>query len=197
MAVRFGNVLGSRGSVVPLFNRQIAGGGPITITHPEMRRYFMTIPEASQLVLQAGSIAKGGEVFVLDMGEPIKISDMACDLVELSGLIPHRDIQIKFTGLRPGEKLFEELLTAEEGTASTKHEKIFVANLKTVDEEKLQQTLLALQSVSRPEEVIRELLDVVPTYQSQGYRETESKGLASATKKQSGQSMEACQTAAG
>lgn len=197
VAVRFGNVLGSRGSVVPLFKKQIARGGPITITHPEMRRYFMTIPEASQLVLQAGSIAKGGEVFVLDMGEPIKISDMACDLVELSGLIPHRDIQIKFTGLRPGEKLFEELLTAEEGTTSTRHEKIFVANLKPVNEEKLQQTLLALQFISQPEEITKELLKVVPTYQSLGYQEPDSKVRATGTGKQGGKSAEPCQTAAG
>ncbi|MDF2656776.1 MAG: pglF 1 [Bacillota bacterium] len=166
VVVRFGNVLGSRGSVIPLFKKQIAQGGPITITHPDMERYFMTIPEASQLILQAGAIAKGGEVFVLDMGKPVKIFDMACDLIELSGLLPHKDIQIQFTGIRPGEKLFEELMTAKEGTASTKHEKIFVANLKTVDEKKLRQRLLALQQTVGNVEVIQELAKLVPTFQS-------------------------------
>jgi len=166
VAVRFGNVLGSRGSVIPLFKKQIAKGGPLTITHPDMTRYFMTIPEASQLVLQAGAIAKGGEVFVLDMGEPVKIVDMACDLIELSGLVPHKDIKIEFSGLRPGEKLFEELLTAEEGTASTKHKKIFVASLKDVDEEKLQRGLMALQAVKDSREVIQALENLLPTYQN-------------------------------
>jgi FlaA1/EpsC-like NDP-sugar epimerase len=165
VAVRFGNVLGSRGSVIPLFKKQIAKGGPVTITHPDMQRYFMTIPEASQLVLQAGAIAKGGEVFVLDMGEPVKIVDMACDLIELSGLVPHKDIKIEFSGLRPGEKLFEELLTAEEGTASTKHEKIFVANLKAVDEEKLQRRLMTLKAIKHSDEVIQTLEALLPTYQ--------------------------------
>lgn len=165
-AVRFGNVLGSRGSVIPLFKKQIARGGPITITHPDMKRYFMTIPEATQLVLQAGALAKGGEVFVLDMGEPVKIVDMACDLIELSGLRPYKDIPIEFCGLRPGEKLFEELLTAEEGTRATKHEKIFVANLKEVDEEKLQRGLLILQSVKQTDEIIAVLSNFIPTYQS-------------------------------
>lgn len=127
ISVRFGNVLGSRGSVVPLFIEQIKNGGPVTITDPEMQRYFMTIPEAVLLVMQAGSMGDGGEVFVLDMGEPVKIMDMAKDLIRLHGLEPYRDIQIKITGLRPGEKLFEELLNAEEGVIDTEHEEIFKA----------------------------------------------------------------------
>ncbi|SMC39260.1 nucleoside-diphosphate sugar epimerase/dehydratase [Sporomusa malonica] len=163
-AVRFGNVLGSRGSVVPLFKKQIAKGGPITITHPDMKRYFMTIPEATQLVLQAGTLASGGEVFVLDMGEPVKIVDMASDLIELSGLERGQDIEIKFTGLRPGEKLFEELLTAEEGTTSTKHEKIFVANLKSVDVQQFQMGLEDLRRASSSEEIISILGKLVPSY---------------------------------
>jgi FlaA1/EpsC-like NDP-sugar epimerase len=164
VAVRFGNVLGSRGSVIPLFKKQIAQGGPITITHPDMKRYFMTIPEASQLVLQAGALAKGGEVFVLDMGEPVKIVDMASDLIQLSGLEPHKDIKIEFSGLRPGEKLFEELLTAEEGTTSTKHQKIFVANLKKVDEQKLYHGLTMLKNEISDKRVIEIIMSLVPTY---------------------------------
>ncbi|PKM96283.1 MAG: nucleoside-diphosphate sugar epimerase [Firmicutes bacterium HGW-Firmicutes-1] len=128
VAVRFGNVLGSNGSVIPLFKKQISEGGPVTITHMEIIRYFMTIPEASQLVIQAGAIANGGEIFVLDMGEPVKIFDLAIDLIKLSGLEPHKDIQIEVTGLRPGEKLFEELLMEEEGLENTKYPKIFIGS---------------------------------------------------------------------
>lgn len=166
VAVRFGNVLGSRGSVIPLFKKQILKGGPITITHPDMKRYFMTIPEASQLVLQAGALAQGGEVFVLDMGEPVKIVDMANDLIELSGLEPGRDIVIQFTGLRPGEKLFEELLTAEEGTSSTKHEKIYVANLRAVDERKFQQAMIMLKTDMQSDEIIHILTELLPSYKN-------------------------------
>lgn len=127
VSVRFGNVLGSRGSVVPIFREQIARGGPVVVTHPDMVRYFMTIPEASQLVLQAGAIAENGRVYVLDMGEPVRIQDLARDLILLSGLEPGRDVEIAFSGARPGEKLFEELLTAEEGTDASPHDQIFVA----------------------------------------------------------------------
>lgn len=127
ISVRFGNVLGSRGSVIPMFKEQIRNGGPVTVTHPEMTRYFMTIPEAAQLVLQAGGMNGNGTVYVLDMGKPVKIVDLAKDLIKLSGFEPHVDIEIVYSGIRPGEKLYEELLTAEEGTKATKHNKIFFA----------------------------------------------------------------------
>src|SRR6056297_2113301 len=135
ISVRFGNVLGSRGSVIPMFKEQISRGGPVTVTHPEMQRYFMTIPEASQLVLQAAGMNNNGTVYVLDMGEPVKIVDLAKDLITLSGLELGEDIEITFTGIRPGEKLYEELLTAEEGTMSTKHDKIFSAKSPTLPQD--------------------------------------------------------------
>jgi len=144
VAVRFGNVLGSRGSVVPIFEEQIKKGGPVTVTDPEMTRYFMTIPEAVQLVIQAGSMANGGEVFILDMGQPVKIVDLAKDMIRLSGLEPDKDIKIKFTGIRPGEKLFEELLTAEEGAAATQHKRIFVAKPCLVEIATLEREVLFL-----------------------------------------------------
>jgi len=134
VSVRFGNVLGSRGSVIPTFKRQIAAGGPVTLTHPDMKRYFMTIPEAAQLVLQAAALHDNGTVYVLDMGKPVKIKNLAEDLIQLSGFQPYQDIDIIYTGLRPGEKLFEELLTAEEGTKATPHEKIYVANQGEISE---------------------------------------------------------------
>lgn len=167
VAVRFGNVLGSNGSVIPLFKRQIAHGGPVTVTHKKIIRYFMLIPEAAQLVLQAGAFAKGGEVFVLDMGKPVKIYDLACDLIKLSGLEPNRDIKIVFTGLRPGEKLYEELLMSEEGLENTVHNKIYVGKPTFEDmdtlKEKLEQLhdLLDLNDIC---EIKHQMQKIVPTY---------------------------------
>ena len=171
-AVRFGNVLGSNGSVVPLFKKQIAKGGPVTVTHKEITRFFMTIPEAVSLVLQAMSGAKGGEIFVLDMGEPVKIYDMAIKLIKLSGLEPNVDIQIKVTGLRPGEKLYEELLMAEEGLTETKHDKIHVARPSDIDMEKLEAKLAKLQYLldntnnEQKDEIKDVISEVVPTYRN-------------------------------
>lgn len=164
ITVRFGNVLGSRGSVIPLFKKQIEAGGPVTVTDPEMTRYFMTIPEASQLVLQAGAMGKGGEVFLLDMGEPVKIIDLARNMIRLSGLEPDKDIHIKITGLRPGEKKYEELLTSEEGTNRTNHTKIFEAPLDTVDRDWLIEKISTFDSCETDMNVIGVLQDIIPTY---------------------------------
>jgi len=168
VAVRFGNVLGSNGSVIPLFKKQIAEGGPVTVTHPEINRFFMTIPEAVQLVLEAGSMAKGGEIFVLDMGQPVKIADLARDLIILSGLEPDVDIEIKYTGLRPGEKLYEELLMAEEGLTATKHEKIHIGRPLDIDMDELAKELVKLKFVlTGPTEGLIEFIkEMVPTYKS-------------------------------
>lgn len=146
-AVRFGNVLGSSGSVVPFFKKQIAAGGPVTVTHKDMRRYFMTIPEAVQLVLEAGAMAKGGEIFVLDMGKPVYIYDLACDLIRLSGYEPDKDIKIVFTGLRPGEKLFEEISLAEEDVTKTPNNKIYICKPVEYDEVKISELIKTLDSL--------------------------------------------------
>lgn len=169
--VRFGNVLGSRGSVVPLFKKQIAKGGPITITDPEMVRYFMTIPEAAQLVLQAGTFSKGGEVFLLDMGEPVKILDMARDLVSLHGLVPDKDIKFVFTGLRPGEKLYEELLTVEEGTQKTTHDRIFQAPIVEEVTEETINLINGLQSEKDTKAILLIIKALIPTFNSKRLKE--------------------------
>ena len=167
VAVRFGNVIDSRGSVLPKFKSQIEKGGPVTVTHRDVIRYFMTIPESVQLLLQAGAMGNGGEIFILDMGDPIKILDLACDLIRLSGLEVERDIPIEFTGLEPGEKLYEELLTAEEGVTATKHQRIFVAHLEAIEEKRLLNQIQMLEDLAnhlKADEIIRELQKIVPTY---------------------------------
>lgn len=172
MAVRFGNVLGSRGSVVPLFKKQLAAGGPLTVTHEDMKRYFMTIPEASQLVIEAGGLGDGGEVFVLDMGEPVKIMDLAKKMISLSGLVLGQDIDIKVTGLRPGEKLFEELMTAEEGTEATSHKKIFKAILQDEDPDVLHKQMKTLQSLKDENAIIAQMQVMIPTYTPNHFSES-------------------------
>ncbi len=173
VAVRFGNVLGSRGSVVLTIQRQIARGGPVTVTHPEMRRFFMTIPEAVQLVLQAAVLGHGGEVFVLDMGEPVKIVDLARDLIELSGLRVGEDIEIEFTGRRPGEKLFEELFIPGERYERTQHEKIFIAaNASSFVPADLDGAVEALASVARDgdgDAILAELRGLIPEFRPTGF----------------------------
>ncbi len=179
-AVRFGNVLGSNGSVIPLFKKQIASGGPITVTDPEIIRYFMTIPEAAQLVLTAGAMADGGEIFVLDMGSPVKILDLARKMIRLSGLQEGKDIEIQYTGLRPGEKLYEELLMNEEGMKKTQNSKIFIGRPIEIDREKFTQDLADLSRLvqnNAPErkEVVRLLARAVDTFHPKDLEEGEPK----------------------
>lgn len=166
VAVRFGNVLGSNGSVIPLFKRQIELGGPVTVTHPDIIRYFMTIPEAVSLVLQAGAYAKGGEIFVLDMGAPVRILDLAKNLIRLSGYKVDEDIKIEFTGLRPGEKLYEELLMDEEGLQDTENKLIHIGKPIEIDEEKFYKQLKLLEDISRNEneDIRKAIKEIVPTY---------------------------------
>ena len=165
VAVRFGNVLGSTGSVIPIFKEQIRRGGPVTVTHPRMTRYFMTIPEAAQLVLQAGAIGQGGEIFILDMGQPVRIIDVARDMIRLSGLRPDEDVEIRITGLRPGEKLFEELGTTDDRVEKTRHPKIFVGKIPRMTPAHVESGVEALAAAARKgdgEEIRRALADLVP-----------------------------------
>ena len=170
MAVRFGNVLGSNGSVIPLFQKQLAQGGPLTVTHKDIIRYFMTIPEAVQLVLEAGSMANGGEIFILDMGEPVRILDVAEKMILLSGMEPYKDINIEFIGLRPGEKLYEELCLSEESMLNTKHDKIHIATIIAEPDDRLRQSITELQqavTVQNRDNIMQVLQKAVPTYQIQ------------------------------
>lgn len=172
VAVRFGNVLGSNGSVIPLFQKQIAEGGPVTVTHPEITRYFMTIPEAAQLVLQAGSFARGGEIFILDMGDPVKIADLAKDLIRLSGYHANKDIMIKYVGLRPGEKLYEELLLDKTKAKETRHSKIFIEPTEHFSIHELDHNLDVLAEITESNnrrELYEHMMKIVPTFHPREY----------------------------
>ncbi|HRW63899.1 MAG TPA: polysaccharide biosynthesis protein, partial [Bacteroidales bacterium] len=170
ITTRFGNVLGSNGSVILRFKKQIDKGGPVTVTHPEVTRYFMTIPEACQLVLEAGAISNGGEIFIFDMGKSVKIIDLAKKMIKLSGLTIGKDIQIKFTGLRPGEKLYEELLNDMENTVPTHHTKIMIAKVRYYDFALVQSQfaeLIKLQKDHNNFDIVRKMKEIVPEFKSQ------------------------------
>uniref|UniRef100_UPI002638D371 polysaccharide biosynthesis protein n=1 Tax=uncultured Fibrobacter sp. TaxID=261512 RepID=UPI002638D371 len=167
VAVRFGNVLGSHGSVIPLFKKQIEAGGPVTVTHPDIIRYFMTIPEAVNLVLTAASFAHGGEIFVLDMGQPVKIVTLAENLIRMYGKVPYKDVEIKFTGLRPGEKLLEELLMNEEGLQKTKNKLIYIGKQIPIDQDKFVTELWNLKNAAQAnddQKAVAALHHIVPTF---------------------------------
>ena len=167
VAVRFGNVLGSNGSVIPLFKKQIEAGGPVTVTHPDIIRYFMTIPEAVSLVLQAGYYARGGEIFILEMGEPVKIDTMARNMIRLSGFEPDVDIKVEYTGLRPGEKLYEEVLSNAENTDPTPHERIRVARVREYNHEEATELVDKLEALSRAvkiDDMVRLMKESVPEF---------------------------------
>jgi FlaA1/EpsC-like NDP-sugar epimerase len=182
ITTRFGNVLGSNGSVIPRFKKQIAEGGPVTITHPEVTRYFMTIPEACQLVLEAGSMGKGGEIFLFDMGKSIKIVDLAKKMIKLSGLTLGKDIQIMFTGLRPGEKLHEELLNDKENTIPTHHPKIMIAKVREYQFDQISKQINDLVKLFASQDnvsIIKKMKEIVPEYISQNsvYEKLDSPSL--------------------
>ena len=170
VTTRFGNVLGSNGSVIPRFRDQISKGGPVTVTHPDITRFFMTIPEAGRLVLEAGAMGNGGDIFVLDMGNPVKILDLAENLIKLSGFIPYRDIEIKFTGLRPGEKLYEELLMNEEGMQTTENSRIFIGRQIAFDETVFRKQMKELERAAENEclDICEMVKRMVPEYQYEG-----------------------------
>jgi FlaA1/EpsC-like NDP-sugar epimerase len=166
---RFGNVLASAGSVIPMFERQIAAGGPVTVTHPDITRYFMTIPEAASLILQAGAIGSGGEIFVLDMGEPVRIRDLAEKLIQLSGLKPEQDIQIVYTGLRPGEKMHEELFYTQETLRQTVHPKLLLASGQAADPQQIRsglKQLIEAMAANNQDRALQELKSLVPEFHS-------------------------------
>ena len=180
ITTRFGNVLGSNGSVIPRFRDQIAKGGPVTVTHPDIIRYFMTIPEACRLVLEAGTMGKGGEIFIFDMGEPVKIADLAKRMIELSGLQVDKDIEIKYTGLRPGEKLYEELLSNKENTKETPHEKIRVAAVREYAYKDVVEHIDLLAELSLHVHIlpmVREMKSFVPEFKSQNSQFTRLDGV--------------------
>ncbi len=167
LSQRFGNVLGSNGSVIPLFRQQIEKGGPLTVTHPDIIRYFMTIPEACLLVLEAGSMGKGGEILIFDMGEPVKIVDLARRMIQLAGFVPDVDIAIKFTSLRPGEKLYEELLLSKENTIPTYHDKIMIAKVCKFDYDTVLPEIMELISLAhdiKDYAVVEKMKKIVPEY---------------------------------